>query len=202
MKLHTEAVSDTLLGLLKQLMLAEPLRDFYLVGGTALALRYGHRKSIDIDLFTQAPFDANTLTECLEKAFGLENASNKENTVLGQIHGIKTDFIAHRYPLVGKVRTIDGIRFLSIEDIAAMKLNAIANRGSKKDFWDFALLLNHFDREDMLSFFTEKYPNASRWNVEKSLSYFEDAEREPDPIDLSGQTWEKVKAAIQQSNKL
>jgi hypothetical protein len=88
------------------------------------------------------------------------------------------------------------------KDIAAMKLNAIANRGRKKDFWDYALLLKHFDRESLLGFFQKKYPNSSRWNLEKSLCYFEDAEREPDPMDLSGQTWEQVKTAIQQTNKL
>lgn len=110
--------------------------------------------------------------------------------------------MAHQYPLVGEVRTIEGIRMLSVQDIAAMKLNAIANRGSKKDFWDYALLLEHFDRETLLSFFAKKYPKSSRWNVEKSLSYFDDAESEPDPIDRRGQTWDQVKASIRASNRL
>ncbi len=202
MKLHRETVPDALLTLLCELMAAPALNAFHLVGGTALALRFGHRQSIDIDLFTEQPFDAPSLSNWLESTYPTIEIVTHENTVLTRINGIKVDLIAHQYALIDKPESFDGIRFLSIKDIAAMKLNAIANRGSKKDFWDYALLLNHFDREDMLSFFTKKYPNASRWNVEKSLCYFEDAEREPDPIDLSGQIWEQVKATIQRGNKL
>lgn len=202
MSLHFEAVSEELSTLLRTLMGSPELESFYLVGGTALALRYGHRKSIDLDLFTHQPFDAPALAQSLEASFHLSEASSRNNTLLGQINGIKTDFIAHQYPLIREVETIDGIRMLSVEDIAAMKLNAIANRGSKKDFWDYALLLEHYDRESLLSLFAQKYPNSSRWNVEKSLCYFDDAEHEPDPIDLQGQTWHQVKTAIQASNKI
>lgn len=202
MSLHLEAVSEELSILLRTLMGSPELEKFYLVGGTALALRYGHRKSIDLDLFTHQPFDAPALAQSLEASFHLSEASSRNNTLLGQIKGIKTDFIAHQYPLIREVEIIDGIRMLSVEDIAAMKLNAIANRGSKKDFWDYALLLEHYDREILLSLFTQKYPNSSRWNVEKSLCYFDDAEYEPDPIDLQGQTWHQVKTAIQASNKI
>lgn len=202
MKLHSEAVSNDLIALLRQLMAARELEPFYLVGGTALALRYGHRKSIDLDLFTHKPFDAPQLGEWLTRDLNLQEAVIETNTVLGQINGIKTDFIAHQYPLLGEIEMIDGIRLLGVEDIAAMKLNAIANRGSKKDFWDYALLLEHFDREALLSFFAQKYPNASGWNVEKSLSYFEDAEQEPDPVDLRSFSWEQVKDLISTNNKI
>lgn len=202
MSLHREAVSNELMELLGKLMQAPELAAFQLVGGTALALRFGHRQSIDLDLFTHAAFDAPRLGKWLEGAFSLEETTIEENTILGQINGIKADFIAHQYPLIGDVATINGLRLLSVEDIAAMKLNAIANRGSKKDFWDYAELLQYFDREKLLAFFAQKYPNSSRWNVEKSLSYFDDAERDPDPIDLTGQTWEQVKAAIRASNKI
>ncbi|PXA05352.1 hypothetical protein DDZ13_00360 [Coraliomargarita sinensis] len=202
MPLHKKAVSEKLFRLINELMKAEPLQGFYLVGGTALALYYGHRESVDIDLFTHTPFDAERLRAYMENAHSLQQTTNKENTVLGQINGIKTDFIAHRYPLIGEVNTIDGIRLLSVKDIAAMKLNAIANRGSKKDFWDYAELLKHFDREELLGFFTRKYPSSNRWSVEKSLCYFDDAENEPDPIDLAGQTWDQVKATILADNRL
>ncbi len=202
MRLHKEAVSDELLGLLSQLMQAEPLQGFNLVGGTALALYYGHRESVDIDLFTHNPFDAVGLREYLEETFTIQQASSRKNTVLGRVNGIKTDFIAHCYPLIGEVEIIDGIRLLSVKDIAAMKINAIANRGSKKDFWDFARLLQDFSREELLSCFTQKYPSSSRWSAEKALGYFDDAENDPDPIDLTGQSWESVKACIRACNKL
>ena len=117
-------------------MAAEQLQEFYLVGGTALALHYGHRKSIDLDIFTHVPFDANVLSEFLRREFDLNEVAVATNTVLGQINGIKTDFIVHQYPPIRTIVTINRVRLLSVEDIAAMKLNAIANRGSKKDFWD------------------------------------------------------------------
>ena len=196
MTLYLEAVSDDLIHLLHRLMAAEPLKQFYLVGGTALALHYGHRKSIDLDLFTSAPFDAAKLNELLDREFGLNEASVETNTVLGQIDAIKTDFIAHQYPIIGETITIDGIRLASVEDIAAMKLNAIANRGSKKDFWDYAQLLEHFDQQTLLSFYAQKYPNGSLWNLEKSLCYFDDAEHDPNPISLTNKTWDQVKKMI------
>ncbi len=90
----------------------------------------------------------------------------------------------------------------SLEDIAAMKLNAIANRGSKKAFWDYAELLNLFRRDEMLAFFAKKYSDENVWHVEKSLSYFEDAEEEPSPRDLKGRTWGDVKKAVLESNRL
>lgn len=202
MSLHKEAVSEELMELLGQFMQSPELDAFYLVGGTALALRFGHRKSIDLDLFSHAAFDAPRLGKWLEDSYGLDEATVETNTILGEIHGIKTDFIAHQYPLIADIETIGGVRMLSVEDIAAMKLNAIANRGSKKDFWDYAWLLQHYGREELLSFFAQKYPNSNRWSVEKSLSYFDDAEAEPDPVDLNGQTWGQVKLSIQKSNRL
>lgn len=202
MMLHSDAVSDNLHQLLKELMNCDELSSFYLVGGTALALRYGHRKSVDLDLFTHRPFNAQALGERLTRQFDLTEVALSTNTILGQINGIKCDFIAHQYQLVDAVETIDGMRLASVPDIAAMKLNAIANRGSKKDFWDYALLLQHFNRERLLSFFAQKYPNASLWNAEKSLAYFDDAEHDPVPLDLTWQTLEQVKEIISDSNRL
>lgn len=202
MKLQTKAISSDLHELLQQLMAFAPLKDFYLVGGTALALQYGHRLSIDLDLFTHKPFDARALSEQLIERFGMKEVSCKTNTILGQMNQIKTDFIAHRYPLIGKVVHANGIRLLPAEDIAAMKLNAIANRGSKKDFWDYAELLQHFDYQALLGFYAQKYPNGNRWALEKSLCYFDDAELEPDPITLGNQTWSQVKQVIARSCRI
>lgn len=202
MSLQKNAVSAELLTLLDRLMRAEPLNGFYLVGGTALALRYGHRISVDLDIFTHLPFDASKLAEFLAAECALTEVIVAENTVLGVMSGIKTDFIAHRYPLIAGVQLVEGVRLLATEDIAAMKLNAIANRGSKKDFWDLYELLQHFSRQELLSLYEKKYPQASVWNVEKSLSYFDDADAEPDPVDLRGLTWGQVKTYICESNRL
>ena len=202
MSLHLETVSEPLMGLLRQLMKVDALKPFYLVGGTALALRYGHRISVDLDCFTHEPFDSSQLSQLLVNDFNLTEAVVETNTVLGLINGIKTDFIAHRYPLIRGVEAINGVRLLAVEDIAAMKLNAIANRGCKKDFWDLHELLQHFEREELFEFYTQKYPAGSLWNVEKSLAYFDDAEADPDPIDLRARTWNEVKAGIRQANRL
>lgn len=202
MSLHHKAISEELRELLKQLMQMPELGGFYLVGGTSLALRFGHRISLDIDLFTEKPFNADALRSALTEHFKLVESTVAENTLTGSINGIKVDFIAHIYPLLGEIEVIEGIRILSVEDIAAMKLNAIANRGSKKDFYDIFELLQHFNLSKLLGFFEKKYPESSVWNVEKSLSFFEDAELEPDPIDLKGLTWKRVKNQIQEVNRL
>jgi len=202
MKQHTETVSSGLLELLQKLMKEEPLKSFALAGGTALALRFGHRTSIDIDLFIGTAFDAQETAELLKTCYGMKEAETAENTVRGIIAGIKTDFIAHRYPLLKPFEEADGIRMFSCEDIAAMKLNAITNRGCKKDFWDYAELLKIYSRDEMISFFARKYQNDSLWNVEKSLAYFDDAESDPDPRDLLGRSWEEIKQTVLASIRL
>jgi predicted nucleotidyltransferase component of viral defense system len=202
MKLHTETVSSGLLELLHQLMKDESLKRFALAGGTALALRFGHRTSIDLDLFTCEAFDAPAVAEWLKTRYDMKEAETAENTVRGIISGIKTDLIAHRYPLINPFKEEAGIRTFSCEDIAAMKLNAITNRGCKKDFWDYAELLKIYSRDEMLSFFARKYTNDSLWNVEKSLAYFDDAESDPDPRDLRGRSWEEMKQAVLASIRL
>ena len=201
MNLQKQTVSPTLWKLLKLLMEEPLLEHFHLAGGTALALRFGHRRSVDIDLFTGSEFDASALANQLTDEFKAQEIVIEKNTVRGLIDGIKIDLIAHRYNQLQPVENIEGIRILSNQDIAAMKLNAIANRGSKKDFWDYAKLLTCFTREQMLSLYAQKYPNSSLWNDEKSLSYFDDAEFDPDPIDLESLDWEQVKLQIKQSNR-
>jgi predicted nucleotidyltransferase component of viral defense system len=202
MNLHTESVSPALLDLLHKLMKDKRLNPFALAGGTALALRFGHRTSIDLDLFTVTAFDSQEAADLLKTFYGMTESETATNTVRGIIDGIKIDLIAHRYSLLSPFVETEGIRMFSCEDIAAMKLNAITNRGCKKDFWDYAELLTVYSRDDMLSFFSRKYANDSLWNVEKSLTYFDDAEVDPDPRDLRGQSWEMIKQTVLASARL
>ena len=202
MKLHTQSVAPGLLDLLQKLMKEDGLSSFALAGGTALTLRLGHRTSVDIDLFTCSSFDTRETAERLKARYGMKEVETTKNTVRGIIDGIKIDLIAHRYPLLKPLNEIAGIRMFSCEDIAAMKLNAITNRGCKKDFWDYAELLQIYSRDEMLSFFARKYKNDRLWNVEKSLTYFDDAETEPDPRDLHGQSWEAIKQTVLSSARL
>lgn len=202
MKLHTEAVAPVLWKVLSELMATGPMSGFCLAGGTALGLLYGHRTSVDLDLFSDQAFDAVKLGGFLSEQFGLAESSIESNSVSGVIQGIRVDCLAHRYPMIAEVRHWDGIRLLAVEDIAAMKLNAIANRGSKKDFWDLYELMQHFDRPQLLGFFKQKYPSANLWTVEKSLSWFDDAEMDPDPRCLKGRNWNQIRDAIAEWNRL
>lgn len=132
--LHYDAVPVPLLELLRKLMAEEGLSPFCLVGGTALALHLGHRISVDIDLFSDKAFDADLIAGFISEVYAIQSLETAKNTVRGEVAGIKLDIMAHRYPMIGTPSAVDGIRIASLKDIAAMKLNAIANRGSKKDF--------------------------------------------------------------------
>ena len=123
--LQKQTVDAGTLELLIKLMGDEQLNDFILVGGTALSLQIGHRKSIDLDFFSKSSFNKNELSAYLEtsKQFKLDFIS--KNTLKGEIKGVKVDLIKHGYPQVNPPVVFEGIRMASIEDIAAMKLNAI-----------------------------------------------------------------------------
>lgn len=102
----------------------------------------------------------------------------------------------YSYPLIKPVVTEGNIRMFSIEDIAAMKLSAIAGRGSKKDFYDIYYLLLKYDYEELFCFFRFKFPSANTFQIVKSLTYFDDADAEPDPITFQPIEWEFVKRTI------
>lgn len=183
-------------------MKAEELNEFYLVGGTALALWLGHRTSIDLDLFTHSDFDASSIAFVLEKKFNAKNIETGKNLVRCFISSIKIEFISHQYPLLKNIQNINKLRMASVEDICAFKMNAVVNRGSKKDFWDIACLLEQFQLNQILDFYSKKYKQFNLWQVEKSLCFFKDAEEELVEInDLIGMDWETVKIRIREASK-
>lgn len=168
--------------LIQELQSLEFLKDFYLVGGTALALKLGHRNSIDIDLFTQNEFDENELIENLKDRFALNVSFTKKSTLISTINSIKTDFIRHNNPLIREPITEEGITYLSMEDIAAMKLHAIGNSGKRlKDFIDIYFLLEHFSLNKMLHFYAIKYPHMNTLIALRAISYFDDIDPNIDP---------------------
>ena len=194
--LHFSAVSPEALELLREIQHLPILNDFYLVGGTALALHYGHRISVDLDFFTEKEFDTSILIDTFKEKYKLDILSQAKNTLTLNIRFVKTDFIRHNYPLLNPFQEIEGIKLLSVEDIAAMKLNSTMNRGSKKDFYDIYELLNHFDLEELISFHASKYDFTSQLILLKSLVYFDDAEQEPDPVSVKDISWDAVKNKI------
>jgi Nucleotidyl transferase AbiEii toxin, Type IV TA system len=199
--LHLETVESDTFSVLKQLMEMPELQDFSLVGGTALSLLYGHRMSVDLDMFSNKPFDNNVITQALEKKFGdsFDNKStNPRFGIFCFVNEVKIDIVRFPHPFIRPEVTIDGIRMFSTEDIIAMKVQAILGRGKKKDFWDIAELLKHFPISDFIKFHKEKYTTQNLIiTVPQAITYFADADDSEDPISLKNQTWESVKDFIQ-----
>ena len=194
--LQKQAVKPELLELLEQLMLVDEFTNFNLVGGTALALYEGHRLSVDKDMFGRSDIDPDKFTDILKEKGETIILSQSPKILIFSINGIKVDFVDYNFELLEPLTIIEGIRLVSKKDIAAMKLNAIAGRGSKKDFIDFFQLLNEFTLTEMLTFYSQKYPNGSEFMVLKSMLYFDDAENEPDPLMIIPISWEEVKERI------
>lgn len=196
--LQTRTVEPGTLELLKRLMSLPGLGQFYLVGGTALALQMGHRLSIDLDLFTPEPFDKTDLLDLLSAHFeDVMLESEGSNMLITNIQQIKVDFVKMGYPILFPHLEIGGVRMLDIRDIAPMKLKAIAQRGSKKDFFDIYFLLDQLPLLEMLRLFSEKFKQQEIFHVIKSLTYFEDAENYADPkVFDKTVTWEKVKNKV------
>jgi predicted nucleotidyltransferase component of viral defense system len=177
------------------------LEDFRLVGGTALALQYGHRTSIDIDLFGKTNFDDIDLPRILKRYPKVQNFSNSKFIKTYIINDIKVDMVSYSYSWIGELLTEDNIRMADIKDIAAMKISAITNRGSKKDFFDLSLILDYYSLKEILEFYQEKYYDGTVFMALKSLTYFMDAEQEDNPELLMGQEWEEVKTKIEKAYK-
>ncbi len=202
--LQTRTIEPATLGLLNKLMSIHYLNPFYLVGGTALALQLGHRMSVDIDLFTLNDFDSDELIETLNKEFDISIESESANMLITYIDNIKVDFVKMAYPLLFNPVLSDNVRMLDIRDIAAMKLKAVMQRGSKKDFFDIYFFLQQMSLESLLKLFKKKFEQYELFYIIKSLTYFNDAENYADPIVFDKKvTWAKVKSLINEEvNKL
>ena len=194
--LHYSAVDAPTLELLKLLMKEPAFSSLRLVGGTALALKIGHRRSIDIDLFGNLDIDVYTLSQKLNNLGNVTLLNQTENIHVYLVNEIKVDMVNYHYPWLEEEILIDGIRLAATKDIAAMKLAAITGRGTKKDFIDLFYLLKQFTLKEMLSFYENKYADGSAFLVMKSLTYFEDADREQCPIMLQQLDWTEVKTKI------
>ena len=177
--LHLETVDATTLVLIKKLQALPILKEFSLVGGTALALKFGHRTSIDIDLFQPGEeFQSQIIYQfVLENFKKTKLESSYPFGVFLTIENVKTDLIKHSFPLLKTPEVVDGIRMFSLEDIGAMKIAAIAQRGEKKDFVDLYYLCKNF--KPLLSIFQDfkkKYSLIEVYHIIRSLQYFDEAE--------------------------
>jgi hypothetical protein len=194
--LHYETVDKGTLELLKKLQSLSIFNEMRLVGGTSLALQIGHRKSIDIDLFGNLQVEYENLIDELKTIGVVVLLKNSKNIHSLLINDIKVDIVNYEYKWLENKIIHENIYLASIQDIAAMKLNAIIGRGSKKDFIDLFFILKHYSLSEIFKFYDDKYHDGSSFLVLKSLTYFEDAEIEEMPYMFSDVTWQTVKDNI------
>jgi len=156
--------------------------NFYLAGGTSLALQIGHRDSIDFDFFTEEDINTKELFERLRKIFEghkLLNIQEESNTLTLLIDGsVKISFFTHKYKLIDKTISDKNLTYASIGDIGCMKLSTITGRASNKDYVDLYFILKFFSLSNLLDKARRKYPQLDRNLILKSLVYFEDIMQE------------------------
>lgn len=197
--LHYETVDEGTLGLLKQLQSLDILSEMRLVGGTSLALQIGHRKSIDIDLFGILNVEFDILIDELKTLGEVVLLKNSKNIHSLLINDIKVDIVNYNYRWLKNKMTIDNIYFATIEDIAAMKLNAIMGRGSKKDFIDLYFILKNYTLSTLIDLYSQKYYDGSIFLVLKSLAYFDDADEQEMPFMFHNTSWQTMKNNIKKA---
>ena len=195
--LSFQTVEPHTLELLRSLMALPLLSGTRLVGGTSLALQYGHRNSVDLDFFGSLDDDLIAFRDCLESISHVNVIKETKSIRIYDIDGVKIDFVDYsRYPWLADAVEEDGLRLASPKDIAAMKVNAIEGRGTRKDFVDIYFLLQHYSLNEILGFYQKKYPEHSLFRALMSLSYFDDAEKQMMPKMFASVTWDEMKAYI------
>lgn len=187
---------------LKQLANFTREEGFYLAGGTALSLYFGHRKSVDLDWFSSGKMgDALLFAQKTQDAgirFEVESAS--AGTLHGSVNAVRVTFLEYHYPLLSPLQAISSPPFwiASLDDLACMKLSAITQRGARKDFCDiYALGVRHRPLHEMLELYRRKFQIKDIAHVLYGLNYFDDAEKERMPVMLWKVNWQTIKKTIQ-----
>ena len=204
MALYLNTVSDLRWDSLNTLMSIEEFNNFRIVGGTSLSLQLGHRESVDIDLFTDAEYgsiDFDALEVILKKTFPYVDSHNIGGVVNGRSYFVgknKDELVKldlyYTEPFVFPLFIEEGVRFASLEEIAAMKFEVIANGGRKKDFWDVHELLEKYTLDQMMAFYSQRNPyGAPREELIDKLIDFEVAEGEFTPNCYKDKDWDIIK---------
>jgi predicted nucleotidyltransferase component of viral defense system len=198
---HLSTVDPETFSLLKDVFKVPFIKkQFALAGGTSLALQIGHRKSIDLDFFSEKSFLPMDVEILLAEvgSWHYEPTARSERMLFCYINKIKCDFVNEPFPVIKPLVEEEGIKLYSIAGIAAMKMHTICGRGKKKDFIDIYALLQNFEWITMLEWFTLKYGPSQLFFLMKSITYFTDAEEDVDirclaPYDAP---WEQIKKEI------
>ncbi|NDV70263.1 nucleotidyl transferase AbiEii/AbiGii toxin family protein [Dysgonomonas sp. 25] len=204
-KLHYETVTPLLRKVLNDIMANPIFEPFYLVGGTSLSLRLGHRISVDIDLFTNAPYgslDFSIYEKFFQDNYQYYYSTDKTDFVgfgrsyyIGESEddNIKVDLYYHD-EIIDSCDVIDNIRIASLDDVVAMKVDVISRGGRKKDFWDLHELLNTYSISQMLELHKQRHEYThERDQIIANFTDFASADEDIDPICLKGKEWELIK---------
>ena len=199
--LHYQTITEDTLAILKHVQNMPAFSEYRLVGGTALALHFGHRVSVDLDFFGKRDLTIEDITEGLHRFGEVRILKNSPAIKVLSVNNIKMDVVNYKYDWIEDSLNEDGLILAKVKDIAAMKIAAITGGGSKKDFFDLTLLLKYYSLEEILNFFGLKYPDSTVYLALKSLIYFDDADQEPDPIMFELMTWKEVKKVIERKQE-
>lgn len=212
MRLYYNTVSKNLLECLQKLMANPVFDDFILVGGTSLSLQLGHRMSVDIDLFTANDYGSMNLEEIKNALATTFPYTNHLETLKGKNFGymvhignnqeekVKLDLF-YTEEFIAPVVLQNGLRLASLQDISAMKMQAIVNSKRKKDFWDIHELLEYFTLEEIIRFGLQRSPYTLTQNdILNSLckiSEFTELNHDDLVLCLKGKYWELIVEDLQ-----
>lgn len=201
MSFHREVLNGAQLQVFPALACLADIESFYLGGGTAMALQLGHRQSVDFDWFS-----SSTLKDPLalarraeERGLNLEDIQVAPGTLHATVNGVRVSILEYLYPQLSEhvVWPEYSCSFASLDDLGAMKLAAVAQRGSRKDFVDiYALGDKHKPLLDLLELYRRKYSVQDIGHVLAGLAYFDDAEDEPMPTMLWDVSWHAIRSRI------
>jgi len=180
------------------------LEKAYLAGGTAAALQLGHRVSVDFDFFTKEDFIPKVFSAQLSKLGSFDEEQAGKGTVLGAFNGIRFSLFLYKYPLISKPPKYLSFDIADIRDIAAMKVDAVATRGMKRDFIDLYFICKAgYGLPEILGFYDKKYGKfaSHHIHIQKSLVFFKDAEPDEMPEMLRKIEWGEIKRFFEEEVK-
>ncbi len=191
---HSETITSSTEKSLHDLSAGSILSSFYLAGGTGLALQFGHRISEDLDFFGRELFDEEALIQRIQQMLGFSLVAKAPSTAHVTIQGTKVSFLGYPYPMLFSPARFLDVLVADARDIAAMKISAIASRGTRRDFIDLKVSAQRFGLADLLNWFDRKYAQTgySKIHILKSLTFFEDADKDPMPHMLINLDWSEV----------
>jgi predicted nucleotidyltransferase component of viral defense system len=180
---------------------------FYLAGGTAVALRLGHRRSVDLDFFSETDEIHDRTRQELIHVFSARHAQVIENVdgdLLMLVDGLHSGFFSYGYPLLEPVEMVENVALASLLDLGLMKLDAVIGRGSRKDFYDLYFISGEIPLAELLNAGERKYPQVRDFPLMalEGLLQFDNADRDLQPVMLASPAWEKVRQFFVEQGKL